>query len=274
MIKISFVIFRECLEISLLLGIILASTRTISNSRALVILGSLLGISGAGIVAFFTRSIVISLGGVADEIFDASVMLITALLISWTAVWMQGYNQKIRQNLSDISDAIETGKFSKFILVNVVAFSILREGIEIILFVYSIASAENISVSQYIWGLLIGAMSGFACGYILYIGLIKFAGKYIFKISTVLLILIAAGLSAQSAGLLSSIGIINLYTNELWNSSWLVENSSLVGKILNIIIGYDARPNGIQLIFYFGSILLTIAMIRLRTVMSLAKRKK
>lgn len=266
MFKIAVIIFRECLEIALLLGVIVAVTKPIKNSRNFIIAGVLGGVTASSIFAFFAKSLTQQLDGFGDEIFDASVILITSAIISWTCVWMQGYTKKLRRNIDELSNKISAGSASKMMLALVVATTVLREGAEILLYVYSVSSAENISINDYGYGLFIGALSGFLAGAIIYKGLIKFAGKYIFKISTILLILIAAGLAAEAAGILTSSGVIELYADQLWDTSWIISDSSITGKFLNIIVGYDSRPNGMQLIFYFATIAITMAMIKARTV--------
>jgi high-affinity iron transporter len=272
MFKIAIVIFRECLEIALLLGIILASTSHIRNSRIYIIMGAMIGAFLASIFAFSVRAITVSYGTYGDEIFDSGIILLTALIISWTVVWMQGYTQKIKKDLGHLSEKITTGAVSKLIIISIVATTILREGAEILLFVYSISSAENISATEYVIGLGIGSLSGFLVGLVLYLGLIKLAGKYIFRVSTVLLTLIAAGLASQAAGLLTSVGVIELYSNNLWDSSWLADNNSIVGKMLSITIGYDSKPNGMQVIFYLGSIALTLTMMKIRSILTSKKK--
>lgn len=267
MFKIAVVIFRECLEIALLLGIIAAVTKPVKHSRRYIIAGVLAGVSAASIMAFFASSITEAFDGLGDELLDATVILFTAFLIIWTVVWMQGYNKKIRKHLGDLSEKINSNTTSKTMLSIVVATTILREGMEIILFVYSISSAEDITMSEYAWGLVFGALSGFATGLVLYKGLINFSGKYIFKISTILLILIAAGLAAQAAGLLTSIGVIDVLSEQLWDTSWLIDDRSTIGKLLNITIGYDSRPNIMQIIFYFSTIMFTVLMMRLKSRM-------
>lgn len=268
MFKIGIVVFRESLEIALLLGIIMAATKQVVNSRIYVILGSLIGIALAAIFAFFTRTITVKFGGLGDEIFDSGVILLTAAVISWTVVWMQGHTKKIRANLGKLSDNINAGSTSGYILVIVVALTILREGAEIILLVYSIASTENITGNQYIIGLGLGAFSGVAVGIVIYLGLIKYASRYIFKISTILLILISAGLASKAAGILTSAGIIEQYIEPVWDSSALIDDRAILGKTLNIMIGYDAKPNGMQIIFYFSAIAITIIMMKIRAFLS------
>ncbi len=271
MVKIAIIIFRESLEISLLLCIILASTKHIVNSRIYVIAGAMLGVVLASIFAFFVKAIATSYGTYGDEIFDSFVILLTTLMISYTVVWMQGYTKKIKDNLSELSEQINIGALSKIVITSVVATTVLREGIEILLFIYSLSSAQTISPNEYVMGLITGAISGFMVGVVLYYGLITLLGKYIFKVSSMLLILIAAGLASEAAGILTSSGIIHVYTDVLWDSSWLASNDSLVGKILGIVIGYDSKPNGMQVIFYCTSIAITLSMLKIRS--TLVKRK-
>jgi high-affinity iron transporter len=270
MFKIAIIIFRECLEIALLLGIILASTRHIKDSKLYVITGAMTGVVLASLFAFFIRTITVAYGTHGDELFDSCVILLTTVIISWTVVWMQGYTQKIKNNLGKLSEKITTGTASKMLLIAIVATTILREGAEIILLIYGISSV-SLSASEYIIGLVIGSTSGFVVGVVIYSGLIKFAGKYIFRISTVLLILIAAGLASEAAGILTSSGIIEVYREALWDTSGIVDNGSVIGKLLRITIGYDSKPNGMQIIFYFSTIIVTLVMMKIRTILTEAK---
>ncbi len=272
MFKIAIIVFRESLEIALLFGVILASTRHIKNSKTYVISGSMIGVFIASMMAFFVNNLTLLYGTYGDELFDSFVILLTTAIISWTVVWMQGYTRKIKKDLGELTDKIHAGTASKIIIAAVVATTILREGAEIILFIYSISSAQYIAPKEYIIGLGVGALSGFLVGTVLYLGLITISGKYIFKISSVLLTLIAAGLAAEAAGILTSSGVIEIYNDSLWDSSWLASNDSILGKTLSITIGYDSRPNGMQIIFYLGTIIATLLMIKIRTIL-LNRRK-
>ena len=268
MIKLAIVVFRECMEVAFLLSIILAVTKPVIDSRRYIILGTICGVFLAALFAFFAKIISESMGGLGDEMFNSCIILFTVILISWTVVWMQGYTKKIRKDLNELSDKITTGNASKFILVFVVSAAIFREGVEIILFVYSITSAGNIDGNEYITGIGIGAFGGVVVGMLIYQGLMKYSGKYIFKISTILLTLIAAGLAAEAAGIMTSSGIIEVFSDQLWDSSWLVKNDSITGKVLNITVGYDSRPNGMQILFYFTTIVITFGMMKFRSRVS------
>jgi high-affinity iron transporter len=151
-------------------------------------------------------------------------------------------------------------------LVVVVAMTILREGAEIILFVYSISSTETLSGNHYILGFGLGAIAGLSIGVVIYKGLIQYAGKYVFIISTIFLTLIAAGLASEAAGILTSSGIVEIYNDQLWDSSKFISDHSTTGRILKIIIGYDTKPNALQLTFYLSTIILTTGMIAVKSI--------
>lgn len=265
MFKIALIVFRECLEISLLLGIILAVTKQIEKSRLYIIAGIMLGVVCASLFAFFARKISLSFGGIGDELFDSGIMILITFLLSWTIVWMQGYGTQVKQHIDNLSTKINEGAGSHIMIVFLVASTILREGAEIIILVYSISSVETISSNVYLQGVIIGALGGFLLGLIIYFGLIKIANqKYIFKTSTILLMLIAGGFAASAAGILTSSGFIMFLSDQLWDSSWLIADRSMTGKILHIVTGYIARPNGLQVIAYFSTILLINILIQIK----------
>ncbi|WP_341757829.1 FTR1 family protein [Candidatus Tisiphia endosymbiont of Ditula angustiorana] len=265
MFKIALVVFRECLEIALLLGVILAVTKQLEKSRIYIIAGVMLGTVSAALFAFFTRSITVAFSGLGDEIFNSGIILLTVGLIGWTIVWMQGYGIKIKQNLNDLSVKISSGDSSYIMLVLIVAATILREGMEIIILVYSISSVEIIDSNSYLLGLIIGMVSGLTLGVIIYLGLIKIVNQqYIFRISSILLMLVASGFAAEAAGILSSSGIITILSDQLWDSSWLISDRSIYGKFLKMITGYIARPNGLQVVFYICTLGLINILIQIK----------
>ncbi|WP_341762745.1 FTR1 family protein [Candidatus Tisiphia endosymbiont of Melanophora roralis] len=265
MFKIALVVFRECLEIALLLGVMLAVTKQLEKSRIYIIAGVMLGTVSAALFAFFTRSITVAFSGLGDEIFNSGIILLTVALIGWTIVWMQGYGIKIKQNLNDLSVKISSGDSSYIMLVLIVAATILREGMEIIILVYSISSVEIIDSNSYLLGLIIGIVSGLTLGVIIYLGLIKIVNQqYIFRISSILLMLVASGFAAEAAGILSSSGIITILSDQLWDSSWLISDRSIYGKFLKMITGYIARPNGLQVVFYVCTLGLINILIQIK----------
>ena len=67
---------------------------------------------------------------------------------------------------------------------------------------------------------------------------------------TWLIILLAAGMASSGAAFLVQAGILPSLGTEIWNTAWLLKDSTILGKTLHTLIGYTARPSGIQIIFY------------------------
>lgn len=258
MFQVAVVVFREFLEISILVSLFSISARNIKDFKILLVSGIMLGAFGASLIAFFTDRISSSLEGVGSEIFDSVIILITVAMICSTLIWMKAYNNRIKTKLSSISDSVEAGSFSKILFVLLISTTIFREGSEIVLLLHSISKIQKDQMTVYLNGFCLGSILGILAGIAIYIGLFKMTSKYIFKISSILMTFIAAGLSAEAARILSSIGMIDIMTNPLWDTSFIIKNDSVLGKFFKIIIGYSARPSGIELIFYFSTIALIV----------------
>ncbi|MBP7189668.1 MAG: FTR1 family protein [Rickettsiaceae bacterium] len=258
MLKVAIVIFREFLEISLLLGVILAATRGLANRLYYVVAGIMIGVVGASFLAFFTRLLNRSFHGIGDEIFDASVIFITVALLVATAIWVNNPKEIIKNKVDAIILDLDESRASKVMLTLLISGTIFREGSEIVLFLYSIARSVGIEGQNYVAGIGIGILSGSLCGWALYIGLLKWAGRYIFKISFFMLSFISAGLASEAVGILSSVGLLDSYRNVLWDSSSFVTDDGMAGKILKILVGYEAKPTGMQVIAYVSTLLVIL----------------
>lgn len=254
MVKMAILIFRKFSEIALFLGIILAVTKRIDKSRFHIILGCMLGVIGSAIMAFFIKILSISFFGTGDQIFKAIIILITVLMMSWIVTWIHGYSTQINIDFSEHATKITASKATYLMLSLTIALTMLRECTEIISEIYMITYVENLDSDSYLWGLGLGTASSIVIGVLVYKWLTRFSSKYIFTISLILLMLISAGLASQAADILTSIGVITVLSDELWDSSWLMNDLGIIGKSLNGILGYDAHPNGMQIIFYFSTI--------------------
>lgn len=258
MFKIALVIFRECLEISMVLGIIIAATRSVKNSVVYIVGGVMAGIIAASILAFFITKLTFSFSGFGEELFDVFIILLTVLVVGVTAIWVKRAAGGISSKMSVLSSKISRGLAPKIILTSVVATTIFREVTEIVLFIHALASAYDLTPTDYILGFSIGISMGIAITVAVYWGLSKIAVKYLFKISFALLILIAASLASEAAGILTSIGFLDFYNEPLWDASWFISDFSITGRVLKILIGYNAQPNSMQLIFYISTILIIL----------------
>ncbi len=262
MLQIAIVVFREILEIALILGILSAATKDIKGHLRWISSGLALGLATSCLLAFFTDKISASLEGMGQEFFNGLLLLAAAFMISWTTLWMQKHARSISGELKRLSNSVREGKKPLYILLVVVFLSVLREGTEIVLFTYSYYVAATPTL-EIIFGLTIGIISGGAVGMALYFGMLKTFGKYFFSVTTWLLVFLASGIAAQGIGFWINAGIVPALGNPIFDISGILSQTSIFGKFLHIFFGYIDQPSGTQLLVYFSNILFLVLGLRI-----------
>ncbi len=259
MLSTAIIIFREVLEIAMILGVVLAATKGLPARMKWIVGGFGAGLFGAGIVALFAGAISNAASGMGQEFFNAMILFTASAVIGWTAVWLRTHGRKMVMHFHSVGKEVVDGKLPGISLSVIIGLAILREGSEIVLFIYGMAlSGQN--ATSIIFGSIIGVVLGTIVGVMLYLGLIKMSAKYMLKFTGWLLMLLVAGLAAQGAGYLSAAGYFSDFSSQLWNTSWLLNEDSIVGKSLHSLIGYTAKPTQIQLTFYLGTLFALISI--------------
>ena len=244
------IVFREVLEAGLIVGIVLAATRGIPGRSTWVAGGIGAGVGGAGLVAAFAGSLSGAFAGNGQEVFNAGVLAIAVVMLGWHNVWMASHGRELARQIKDMGHAVAIGSRSLLAVAIVVMVAVLREGAEVVLFLYGIAASSKEG-----WGtLLLGGALGIVCGgllsWLLYRGLIAIPVGRLFGVTNWLVALLAAGMAGQAAALLAKADLIPSWGYEIWDTSWLIDESSLAGRALRALVGYSDRPMGVQLVAY------------------------
>lgn len=256
------VIFRETLEIAMILGIVLAATRGIARRFGWIMLGLVGGIFGAALIAAFADAISASLSGMGQEMFNAAILFTAAVLIGWTVLWMRKHARHLSAHIKQVGKDIHSGQVPLYSLAFIIGLAMLREGAEMVMFVYGMLLSGQSSTSV-ISGSLAGLAAGILCGTLLYYGLLKMPARYMLTVTSWLLLLLVAGLSSQGASYLVSAGFFPNFSQVMWDSSWLLSQDSYLGKALQGLIGYSARPTQVQISFYVGTLLFLLLLMHL-----------
>ena len=149
------IVFREVFEAGLIVGIVLAVTRGVSYRGRWITGGILAGILGACIVAAFAGALSAMLEGIGQELFNAAILIVAVFMLTWHNVWMARHGREMAQDMRTIGEAVAQGSKSLLALSIVIAVAVLREGSEIVLFLYGIIASDSSSG----WGLLAGVLS-------------------------------------------------------------------------------------------------------------------
>jgi high-affinity iron transporter len=145
----------------------------------------------------------------------------------------------------------------------VVGVAVLREGSEVVLFLYGIAAQGGTSGLALLMGGGLGLLAGAAVSALMYFGLLTIPAGKLFAVTSGLITLLAAGMAAQAALFLQNGGYIEGLSDTIWNTSWLLAEDGLLGRLLHTLIGYVEAPDGAQLIAYFGTLAGIVLLMRL-----------
>ena len=170
------IVFREVIEAGLIVGIVLAVTqgvptaacptcsavswRPVSPGPALVAVPSPAPLSAL-------------LQGVGQEVFNASVLILAATMLTWHNVWMARHGREMAQDLKAVGAEVRSGARSLFALAVVIGVAVLREGSEIVLFLYGVVVSSGATGWQILAGGVLGLALGAALSFVTFAGLVR-----------------------------------------------------------------------------------------------------
>jgi high-affinity iron transporter len=257
---VALLVFREVLEAALIVSVVAAATRGVPRRGWFVGGGIALGVFGALLVAWSAGLLAGAFSGVGQELFNAGVLLAAVAMIGWHVLWMSSHGRELSQQMQAVGSAVQRGASPIGLLLAVVALAVLREGSEVVLFLYGMRAGG----AEHLWaGLTIGVAAGATLGIVLYAGLLRIPMRHFFRATNAMLVLLAAGLAATAARYLIQANLLPAWGQPMWDSSWLLGNGSLLGQTAHILVGYDAQPAGMQLLFYALTLLALWAGARL-----------
>jgi high-affinity iron transporter len=256
------IVFREAMEAGLIVGVVLAATNGVAYRGRWIAGGIAAGAAGAGLMATFAGAISNALEGVGQEAFTATILIFAVAMLTWHVVWMSSHGRQMAAELREVGEAVRLGQRTLAALAIVVGVAVLREGAEVVLFLFGIFAVTREGTLS----LAAGGVAGLAlaCGlsWLLYQGLVAIPMRHLFRVTNGLIALLAAGMAGQAAAVLHSVDLLPGWGEQLWNSSFIIPDGSLVGRSLHALIGYSARPSGIQLAAWLATLVMLAILSR------------
>jgi len=249
------IVVREVLEAALIIGVVMAATRGLDGRGRWIAGGVAGGLIGAGIAAALAGSIVAAMSGHGQELFNASVLFAAVAMLGWHNIWMSRHGREISRQMAETGHSVLVGRRPLYALSVVVSLAVLREGSEVVLFLYGMVLAGGSDAIAAVGGGALGLGIGAALGTALYQGLVRVPLRAVFKITGWLILLLAAGMAAQGAKYLVRADWLPSLGQRIWDTSAILPEESLPGKLLHTLIGYADRPSGIQLLVYVVTLL-------------------
>ena len=257
------IVFREVFEAGLVVGIVMAVTAGVAGRTAWIAGGVVAGVLGACVVALFTGGLSELFGGSGQEVFNAGILGFAVLMLTWHNVWMSRHGRELVAELRAAGEAVAAGSKSLLALAIVVAIAVLREGSEVVLFLYGVAAAQGGASWSMVVGGFVGLILGSSVCLLSYFGLIAIPTRYLFSVTSALIALLAAGMAAQAIAFLEQADIVTALDQTVWDTSWILSDSSLLGRALHTLIGYVDQPTAMQVVVYAATLGAIIVLMKL-----------
>ena len=139
------IVFREVLEAGLIVGIVLAATQGVPGRGRFIAGGIAIGVVGAGLLAAFASTVSNALAGMGQVVLNASILGVAVVMLAWHNIWMARHGRELAADLKAVGEAVRVGSRTLFALGTVVCIAVLREGAEVVLFLYGVvlSSGDN-----------------------------------------------------------------------------------------------------------------------------------
>jgi high-affinity iron transporter len=245
------VTLREGFEAALLLGIVYACLDRFGarHHYRWVTLGGAVGLVASilmGIAVTFLSGPLLDLG---PDLVGATVIFAAVGLLTWHGWWMSRHAHAMR---SDVKRRVAEAEARRQLSVlGLIAFTgVFREGAETVLFLWGLMSqtAEGASWGGLAGGVL-GVLTAAALGWTVFRGGTRLSVRHFFTVTSVVLLLVAAGLFSTGLGKLQGLGVLPP-ADALWDTSFLVSDHGLVGGFATGLVGYRARPTLVEVTGY------------------------
>ncbi len=258
------VVFRESLEAALVIGILLAYLRRTGLDRLVSGLwaGAIAAIVASVGTAFLFLAVFGGFEGRAEQLFEGSVMLAGAILVTVLILWID--HADLRTSLEEKA-AMRTEKGGLRNVALMAFISVFREGVETVIFIGASLRTSGFPGAM---AALAGMAAAIAIGFVVYSVGSRAGLRRFFAATNILLVLFAAGLVGRAAGEFGEAGVLPPIVERLWNLNPplvgaaypVLHEKGLIGSTLRSLFGYSASPS-LSMALAYGLYLCVVAAI-------------
>src|SRR5579863_1731535 len=184
MVATALIVFREIFELALVVGVVMAATQGVVGRGRWISAGVAGGIFLACVVALSANAIAGAVEGMGEELLNASILFIAVCMLGWHNVWMSRHGRELAQEMNSVGQQVASGTRPLYALAIVVGLAALREGSEIVLFLWGVAAAGGNGAGAMVIGGVLGMIGGGLIGLALYLGLLRIPQRYIFAVTS------------------------------------------------------------------------------------------
>ena len=241
--------FREGLEAALIVGILLGylkkSGQMGRNRYVWIGVGAAVAVSVA--LAAGIQLAGAELEGRAEEIFEGGTMLLAVGVLTWMIYWMRYQARALKSSLErEVQAAVNSGQ--NWGLAAVAFMAVFREGVETALLLSATTFATDGLGA--LAGSVLGLLAAALLGWLIYASTVRLNLRAFFNVTSVFLLVFAAGLLARGVHEFQEAGLLFTLNEHVWNTGFILDETSSVGQVVNILFGYTSRPSLESVIAY------------------------
>ena len=241
---------RETLEAGLVVGIVLAYLSKTNNQsyKKSVYYGIIFGILASVLAAVIFTIFAGGFEGRAEQLFEGITMLIGAFLLTTMILWMMQQRHIAKEIEEKVEKHLMNAQplFSHIGIFILIFVAIIREGVETVIFMNALNYASGIN---FIGGAL-GVIAAIIVGYLFFVSTKKINMKKLFSVSSILLILFAAGLIAHGVHEFEEAGIVSGIVAPLFDINHILNEKGVFGSFLKGLFGYNGNPSLLEVMAY------------------------
>ena len=251
--QVLFIVWRESVEALLIVGILYSWLRASpSGRRGLPYLwgGVACGVALAVALAMVLLGVSAWLSDEQQEWFQAGMSLAACGLVLQMVVWMRTHGRTLKGELqAGASASVEQGNWWGLLVLVMIA--VAREGSETVVFLYgSVAAGQGADMALLALAGLAGFVVALFTFWVLQLGGRLVSWRAFFRVTEILLLLLAGALLMGGVDRLISLGVLPALVDPVWDSSGLLDDSSGIGKVLAVFAGYRAYPALISVLLW------------------------
>jgi high-affinity iron transporter len=236
------IVLGEVLEAALLTSLFLALSFRFKISRYWIIYAITIGSISAVLYAMFFDIVSLWFDGFGQEVINTIILIAMYifLLLFNTLIHITKYSRQMT-------------KYLPWVMTAVVSLALTREVSEIFLYLTGFFSSASLMMPV-ITGSILGAGIGLSFGILVYYIFIHMSNRTSLHVGYSLLLFVAAGMILQAVRLLIQIDWLPAQ-EIIWDVSGWLDESSVTGRLLFTLVGYEATPTLIEIQCYITAVL-------------------
>lgn len=267
--------WREGIEAFLIVGIMLTYLYKIGQGRhgRYVYAGTAAALAASLVFAYFSNLLEAAFQGIGQDLLHAAILGLATVVLTQMVLWMHHHARELKGQLQTRTDeAIATRKL--WGIAFLAFLGVFREGVETVLFLWGLVLQTRTSLMAA--GPLAGGLSGLVLAvlttWLFFKGFGHLDLRAFFRVTGILLCIMAAGMLASAAGRLIAAGILPPLIEPLWNTSWLLDERHMPGSLFSGLFGYRSHPSLMEVLCYTLYFPVTLLLARWYTARMTAAR--